>query len=206
MKTIGLAKYGMFDVNRWRVLLSRVFEQEDFTVEQIDMRKEYDFIVLDGGEDVSPELYGQDLHPSTHANIVRDLDELDIFTRYEETPTKFVGICRGQQFLNVALGGTLIQDLWSIGLNHSHLHDICNIDSTNFSRVFGDIIHVNSMHHQAVDKLGYNLIITCIHPELETIEGIESIDDKVRAVQFHPEMMHNELGNQVLKYLFRESE
>ncbi len=148
-----------------------------------------DIVIFDGGVDVHPILYKESKHPATVSNILRDWTELIIFQRYFNLPTKFAGICRGAQFLNVMMGGNLYQDLRSIKMAHAGQHLSQLMPESKFFQFLGkETIHVNSLHHQAIKELGQNLRTTMIHPVFKTIEGIESIKgDKIRAVQSHPE-------------------
>lgn len=170
--------------------------------------EDVDIVIFDGGADIHPMLYKEAKHVLTSSNIIRDWTELIIFQRYLNLPTKFVGICRGCQFLNVAMGGTLHQDLASIRKKHgrNHLNDV--FPDTNFGKYIGKRnIIVNSLHHQAVKDLGRNLrpIMTDIKHGI--IEGIESRKgDKIRAVQSHPEYTTGRYVKriEVMKWLMRK--
>ncbi len=166
-----------------------------------------DIVLFDGGSDIHPILYKEAKHISTHTNIVRDWTELIIFQRYLNTATKFAGICRGCQFLNIAMGGTLYQDLFSEKKGHAkfHLNDIMH-DTKFHQFIGGNDIRVNSLHHQAVKDLGRNLRPIMTHITHATVEGIESKrGDKIRAVQSHPEYdtKRYEKRIEVMKWLLR---
>ena len=109
-----------------------------------------------------------------------------------------LGICRGQQLLNVALGGSLIQDLPSEGLIHPQAprlgpcgglaHPIELAPGSRLAEIFGTLsVEVNSRHHQAVRRLGRGLRAVAWAPD-GVVEGVESVDHPwLLAVQFHPE-------------------
>lgn len=94
-------------------------------------------VVFTGGEDVSPELYGEGQHVTTYSNERRDVSELWDFHCYLRNPK--VGICRGGQFLNVASGGAMWQNVDNHAL--AGVHDLVDMES-------GEIIKVTSTHHQ----------------------------------------------------------
>jgi gamma-glutamyl-gamma-aminobutyrate hydrolase PuuD len=151
-----------------------------------------DGIVLPGGADIDPVEYGAAPHPTTHAN--RDLDRLELgVARWAvDANVPVLGICRGQQVINVAQGGTLLQHLdphqHPIGKTASHLLRI-QPESRLAEILSGTEVDVNTRHHQAIEKLGGGLAAVAWAPD-GTIEGIESADHTgnwLVAVQFHPE-------------------
>jgi putative glutamine amidotransferase len=161
-----------------------------------------DGLVLTGGGDISPDQYGD----SSNGNLVnvdeeRDAFEIALARKALERRMPTFAICRGLQIVNVALGGTLIQDLPSetgaeghdlIGeyayLPHStvELEPGCRI-----AAILGDSLQgVNSLHHQAVGKLGDGLRVVG-RAEDGTVEAIEHEDRDwpMVAVQWHPEFL-----------------
>lgn len=158
-----------------------------------------DGIILTGGGDVNSLAYGEEPHPrSTYQDPVRDEMELETVRLALEMNLPILGICRGIQLLNIALGGTLIQDIptqisepnkhYSTGLAPVLLHNINVERDSLLARVFEDTdLAVNSYHHQAVKDLGKGLRINARACD-GVIEGIESDDGSpILAVQFHPE-------------------
>lgn len=221
MIKIGIPLTSYSNKDGWKGLITYIFGKDAETVNLIPwlnkpggeyseklLPKDIDIVIFDGGSDIHPMLYKEARHELTRTNVVRDWTELIIFQRYLNLPTKFAGICRGCQFLNVAMGGTLYQDLPSIRMGHAghHLNGI--YQDTNFGRFIGQRdIRVNSLHHQAVRDLGHNLrpIMTDIQHEI--VEGIESKKgDKIRAVQSHPEYvsLKYEKRIEVMKWLLRK--
>lgn len=213
---IGLPSHSLMDKSRWTGVLENVFDKDSFEISVInpveDKGKElvnFDFIIFDGGADVCPYYYGQ-YNINSQFHSVRDDEEYFIGRAYLHKPTKFVGFCRGLQFLNVLFNGTLYQDLYSIGKPHKGKHLVYVEDSSNFLKKFINEakFQTNSLHHQAIDILGLNLRTTLYH-ENGIIEGIESITgDKVRAVQSHPEFLQLKVypnSIKILNYLFRRN-
>ena len=159
-----------------------------------------DGLVLTGGEDVDPRHYSATPHPAAEPpNPSRDRWELALVAAARARRIPVLAICRGQQLVNVALGGTLIQDLSSergTGAAHTRsdrraerVHAIDIVDGSRLARAAGDrSITVNSSHHQAIDRIAPGLHATAHAPD-GTIEGVETPDDDwwVVGVQWHPE-------------------
>lgn len=219
MKTIGIPKTGYSRAKGWSPFLLWLFDGE---VKIVDLNPSYgvkklpnniDIVLFDGGADVHPSLYGGRYHKTIHSNILRDWNERIIFDFYWSKPTKYVGICRGLQFLNVMRGGSLIEDLESEEKKHNFTHQAKIIPDTMLSEyleiVQEDVdIVVNSFHHQSVRKLGKGLVATMFDTEFNVIEGFESKNDKIRAVQSHPEYGDTfyALRHSINSYLFRLEE
>ena len=157
-------------------------------------------LVLTGGEDVDPAHYGEAAHPELGpVNCARDLTELALLAaaRLRELPT--LAICRGVQVVNVGLGGTLVQDLPSqreaVAAHEldeergSRVHGVSVDPGSRLATVVGaHALAVNSIHHQAIDRLGASLRISA-HADDGVIEGVESDDPRwwMIGVQWHPE-------------------
>ncbi len=160
-------------------------------------------LVLTGGEDIEPSWYGS--APSPHLSPPsqeRDLFELALFAVARQRGLPILGICRGIQLVNVAMGGTLFQDLPSErpgGVNHSppesrdtRSHRVKIQPGSRAATALGSSsITVNSFHHQAIKDLAPGLIATG-WSEDGLIEAVESAADApwLLAVQWHPEEMH----------------
>lgn len=159
-----------------------------------------DGVMLVGGEDVEPALYGAARHPLTEAaSPVRDAMELALVQAVRGAAVPLLAICRGLQVLNVALGGTLIQDIPSErrsgvahdprGARDERSHAVVVTAESRLSRILqADAIAVNSLHHQAIDRLGRGLRATA-HAEDGLVEAAEATDPRWWAVgvQWHPE-------------------
>jgi len=158
-----------------------------------------DGVILTGGGDVVSLAYGEEPHEmSKFQDPVRDAMELEVARLALEMNLPILGICRGMQVLNVACGGTLVQDIpsqipdavkhYSQGMHTVLLHTVDVQSDTLMERVFGaGSVGINSYHHQAVKDLGAGLRPNC-HARDGVIEGMESSEGKpILAVQFHPE-------------------
>jgi putative glutamine amidotransferase len=165
---------------------------------------EIDGLLLTGGGDVEPAWYGQEPHDSIEeAEPGRDEFEIDLTRRALEADLPVLAICRGAQVLNVAAGGTLVQDIPSAiaaGLPHSvehpsdaPAHDIRVAPGSRLSQVLGAAVtaastcRVNSRHHQSVHTPGRDLVASATAPD-GIIEAIEAPDRTFCiGVQWHPE-------------------
>jgi putative glutamine amidotransferase len=162
-----------------------------------------DGLVLTGGEDVDPELFGARPHPALGAvNRARDEWELELARVAHRTALPVLAICRGVQVLNVALGGTLVQDIpserpssidhnASDGSRGSQAHDVEVVPTSRLREVVGTTrLAVNSIHHQAIDRVSEKLEVVGRAAD-GLIEAAESADRRWWAigVQWHPEEM-----------------
>lgn len=161
-----------------------------------------DGLLLTGGEDVNPSLYGSAPHPKLKTvNDRRDSTELALISEAKRRRTPILAICRGIQVLNVALGGTLIQDIRAEcdgALDHddgsprrSRTHGIVVEPSSLTAAALGTTgCTVNSLHHQSVKDVSPDLKVTARSPD-GIIEAVEAKDPDwwVLAVQWHPEEM-----------------
>jgi putative glutamine amidotransferase len=158
-----------------------------------------DGLLLPGGWDVDPALYGEESEEQV-GPLDPELDrtELDLFRQARAGGLPVLGICRGQQLINVALGGTLIQHLEdhdARAIGRAHLAHSVVVDPTSeLGQAAGEpTIAVNSLHHQAVKSLAPGLHTTARGDD-GTVEGLESNDGLIVAVQCHPEELAGELA------------
>jgi putative glutamine amidotransferase len=161
-----------------------------------------DGLMLTGGGDIDPQVYGEQPHEAVNGvDEERDAFELELARRVVARRMPTMAICRGLQIINVAFGGTLVQDLPSH--RGAHGHDIVGEGAyqphsealvepgCRIASIIGEGLHrINSIHHQAVEDLGAGLRIVATAPD-GTIEGIEHEDDSwpLIAVQWHPEFL-----------------
>jgi putative glutamine amidotransferase len=159
-----------------------------------------DGLVLAGGADIDPAIYGAEPHPETHDTVPeRDGFEVALARRAIERDIPFLGICRGMQLLNVALGGTLLQHLPESHGHHEHRrvvgsfdgadHEVRLADGSLARREIGERVHgTKSHHHQGVDRIGDGLVVTGWSMLDELPEAIELPSKRwVLGVQWHPE-------------------
>lgn len=171
-----------------------------------------DGVLLTGGDDLQPELYMSDPLPPALGKTVagcapeRDLFELLLLEEVFRQRKPLLGICRGQQLLNVALGGTLVVDIPSQvsgALNHCRMdlkdqlvHGITIADGSELAAAVGGThLGVNSSHHQGVEKIAKPLRANAVSTD-GMIEGLELAPDArqylpfLLTVQFHPERLY----------------
>lgn len=159
-------------------------------------------IVFTGsGSDITPSLYGQENRGALGCDRELDEMELALFDAFYQAGKPILGICRGQQLINVALGGTLIQDIPTQkpeAIAHrcedetvTTFHPVSTLPGSRMHALFGPTLLTNSYHHQAIDTLGTGLIATA-RTEDGIPEAIEHENLPILATQFHPERMTGE--------------
>ncbi len=171
-----------------------------------DIAHELDGIVLTGGVDVSPHNYGEEpLRPEWAGDPVRDVYDIDLLRACLAADKPILGVCRGLQILNVALGGSLYQDIetqhpgarvhrnWD--LYDKHTHHVTIEKGTGLSKIFAaGEVQTNSVHHQAIDRLSAELTVEARCADDGIIEAVRGKvgDPYMFAVQWHPEW-HDEV-------------
>lgn len=151
-------------------------------------------LLLCGGGDPEPGLFGQENQGSEPPDRERDRAELALIAAFLSAGKPILGICRGMQMLNIALGGSLIQDLspqarpFHGGAGHDLVHPLRTVEGSLICRLYGPRLQVNSTHHQAVDRLGEGLTGTA-WSESGFAEALEHQSLPILGVQFHPERM-----------------
>jgi putative glutamine amidotransferase len=163
-----------------------------------------DGVLLTGGDDVDPALFDEEKHEKT-GGIDADRDRMEIaLTRWAAAENKpLLGICRGVQVMNVALGGSLIQDIpsqspselthpghWYSAARDQVLHNVCCDANTRLAGIigFGDV-GVNSFHHQSLKRVAEPFVVTARAPD-GIVEAVEIPGNTFCVgVQWHPEEM-----------------
>ncbi|MFJ7061902.1 gamma-glutamyl-gamma-aminobutyrate hydrolase family protein [Streptomyces griseobrunneus] len=151
-----------------------------------------DGVVIAGGADVEPARYGAAPDPRTGPPArERDAWELALIEAAIELHVPLLGICRGMQLLNVALGGTLHQHLDGHTGGHAVFggHPVTPVPGTAYAAAVPETATVPAYHHQAVDRLGTGLVASAHAPD-GTVEALElpGRESLVLGVQWHPEM------------------
>lgn len=176
-----------------------------------------DGLLIPGGVDMDPRTYGEEPHERLgRTDPARDRTELQLATWAVEDKKPLLGLCRGVQVLNVACGGTLVQDIEAqlpgalkhdyfpnFGFERDHLaHDVTLARGSRLREAMElDRIKVNSMHHQAIKTVGAGLQVTATAPD-GVVEALELDDEAfIVGVQWHPEVF--ELSDPHTRHLFR---
>ena len=159
-----------------------------------------DGLMLAGGADIDPSVYGEETHPETVDTVPeRDRFEIALVRAAVERDLPVLGICRGMQLINVAYGGTLLQHLPEHFGHHEHLkvvgtfdgadHDVELIDGSLAAQAAGETHHATkSHHHQGIDRLGEGLQVSGASSMDGLVEAIEMPGRRfVLGVQWHPE-------------------
>lgn len=159
-----------------------------------------DGFILSGGGDINPLLFGCHPHPNL-GNVHTQLDcsQLALAREILKSRKPLLAICRGAQLLNVALGGTLYQDMSEIGtpvMQHSQIapradkiHEVTLSEKSLLRQLFGQQLNVNSFHHQCIKQLGKGLVTTAKTAD-GVIEAIEFSEHPFTiGIQWHPEML-----------------
>ncbi|WP_299788586.1 gamma-glutamyl-gamma-aminobutyrate hydrolase family protein [uncultured Marivita sp.] len=177
---------------RWGV--GRVVDLEDV-----------DGLIIGGGDDIGPELYGGKLGISARLDPDRDELERCLAEAALDQNIPVLGICRGSQMLNVALGGTLDQDAWTTYGPDRKIktilpkREICVEEATHLSLISGEQpMKVNALHTQAVDKLGEGLRVSA-RDTGGMVQAIERVRDPFAlGVQWHPEHLFYAHGQRAI--------
>ena len=159
-----------------------------------------DGLMLAGGADIDPGSYEHEAHPATVDTVpARDACEIALVRAAIERDLPVLGICRGMQLINVALGGTLFQHLPELTGHEEHRrvlgsfdgadHDVVLSDGSLAAGAAGEMAHpTKSHHHQGVDRLGESLVVSGVSTLDDLPEAIELPGKRfVLGVQWHPE-------------------
>ena len=165
-----------------------------------DYARELDGLVLQGGADVSPESYGEaPLRPEWAGDRVRDLYEIDLLWEFVIQGKPVLGVCRGEQLINVAFGGSLVQDIATqlpgagahvdLAAYDAHRHEVVFEPGSSLARMYasrgGGVV---SIHHQCVGRLGNGLAVEARAAGDGVIEALRGTGvNYVMGVQWHPE-------------------
>ncbi|HEX3909719.1 MAG TPA: gamma-glutamyl-gamma-aminobutyrate hydrolase family protein [Solirubrobacteraceae bacterium] len=168
--------------------------------EPTELLRLLDGLLLAGGADIDPNVYGQSPHAETQETVPeRDAFEIALTRGAIERDLPLLGICRGMQLINVALGGSLTQHLPEhlgheehrkvIGSFDGSDHDVEVVEGTLAGRVIGARRHATkSHHHQGVDRVGEGLLVSARASADALVEAVELPDRRfVLGVQWHPE-------------------
>jgi len=163
-------------------------EADFFYCPKVDLS--YDGLILCGGCDLDPRLYGEEMKGSEEVDVARDEAEAALFSAFLAAGKPIFGICRGIQMLNVLLGGSLHQHIGDGAphrgdRNHYPVHPVRAVENSLSRRLYGEEFSVNSCHHQAIKTLGKGLVATSFYQG--TVESVEHESLPILGVQWHPE-------------------
>ena len=157
-----------------------------------DYASALDGLVLQGGADISPLAYGEEPEkPEWAGDPMRDRYEIDLVQAFTAAKKPVLGICRGAQMINVALGGSLHQDIPDHRSDHydQHAHEVQLEPGSGLARLYGETgpRRVVSIHHQAIKRLAPGLQIEARADDgvIEAVRGTGA--SYICAVQWHPE-------------------
>jgi putative glutamine amidotransferase len=168
-----------------------------------DYAEALDGLVLQGGNDIAPESYGETpLNPGWSGDRIRDRYEIALFEEFTRQGKPVLGICRGCQLINVALGGTLFQDIGTQvpeALQHrcdqryeENFHAMRLLQGSWLSGLYPgtSLTRINTIHHQAVKALGNGLVVEAVSEPDGVVEAVRWEGPSfVMGVQWHPEFM-----------------
>jgi putative glutamine amidotransferase len=169
----------------------------------VELVRELDGVLLAGGDDCDPAMYGEERHPTVEPmDPRRQSNDVSLAKAAHERGIPTLGICLGMQVMNVAAGGSLVQDIDSqleTEIEHASepenraRHDVLIEQGTKLAKIVGEReLNVNSSHHQAIRRVGDGLRVTAHAPD-GIIEGLEDPRHPFYiGVQWHPEDMGGE--------------
>jgi putative glutamine amidotransferase len=157
-----------------------------------------DGLILSGGADLDPALYGQEAQADLGlVESERDEWEFALFAAARERELPILAICRGFQLVNVAFGGSLVQHVelddgaghpqWEVD-GHTATHEVHVEPNTVAASLFSSTWAVNSLHHQIVERVGDGLTVSAMATD-GVVEGLETPEGDLLAVQWHPELL-----------------
>lgn len=176
-----------------------------------------DGLLLTGGDfDIPPSMYGEEITSSTViTSDKRTQTELPLLVKALERKMPILGLCAGEQLINVVRGGSLIQDIpsecpdalqhWQPMCRYEPQHEVTVLQGTQLHSIVGcDRLAVNSRHHQAVKRVGNHLRINAVSDD-GIVEGVEAVDHPFCiGVQWHPEFLITE-GDRRIQQAFIEA-
>lgn len=170
-----------------------------------------DMLILPGGGDITPAFYGEEIDGSFSIDTELDVLQIQAFEYAMKRQMPVLGICKGMQLINVALGGTMVQDISTPQIHRSPNGD--QYHNTHITRgsflyeLYGEEAVVNSAHHQCVKHLAKELTPIQWCPEDNILEAFSHQRLPILGVQWHPERIKQEYtttsGDQLLAHFLQ---
>lgn len=181
-KTFGVQRPYIEYFNRFGSVIM-IDPRETEVIEQLDL------VVLPGGADVVSFRYGESPNPDLCGtpNYYYEFFDTTVLPKYIEKGTSIFGVCRGLQSINCLYNGSLHQHIYHSYSSKDRGELVHNVQVVGTNQRF----KVNSLHHQAIKRLGNNLrpLLVGVDKNEEFIEAIEHVEEKIFAVQFHPKLL-----------------
>ena len=149
-----------------------------------------DKLIITGGQNVLPKFYGEEIAIDSDDYLLkRDLFELALIEEARAAKKAIFTVCRGTQLYNVALGGTLHQDIEDNPGQYTS-QELVTKDQTILQEIYGKTSRINSFHHQSIKDLADGLEVIARDPKDDIIEAVQSTDEsRFLGVQWHPELL-----------------
>lgn len=158
-----------------------------------------DGLLLPGGGDITPAFFGERINGSVNIDTRLDILQMDAFDMALRGNLPILGICKGMQLINVALGGTIYQHLDTANIhqyqNADQYHNTTLHPDTELFHLYGPHAFVNSAHHQGIHLLGQNLVPIQWCSDDNCIEAIAHQTKPILGVQWHPERLDSSKTN-----------
>lgn len=180
-----------------------------------EMAKTYismiDKLIMTGGQNVLPQFYGEEQTiTSDDYKLERDVFELALIKEAVRQNKPIFSVCRGTQLFNVAMGGTLHQDIedhWQDSLADYSSHDMVIDPDSSLASIYGTYSAINSFHHQSIKDLAANLTVIAHSPNDHIIEAVTTNDGyPYLGVQWHPELLfaHRKEDRALFEYVVQQ--
>lgn len=171
-----------------------------------------DKLILTGGQNVDPVFYGEDKDTSDNDfYLARDLFEFALVEETIKQEKPIFSVCRGTQLMNIALGGSLNQDIehhWQDAPTDYLSQNMLIKPDTALEKIYGTSTSINSFHHQSIKRLADDLEIIAYDPADDTIEAVTSRNSDITflGVQWHPELLleSRKEDRELFNYVVRE--